>query len=506
MADVCLANVVLPEARLKGGRRTSVPIGTLYLISVLREAGYTVDFRDYQLNDYDQPLAPESMRSFLESDSPVLGVSCFAQMMPWVLLAIEQLKQARPELRVVLGGAGPSEVAEPLLRDFPDVDAIVIGEGEATLLDLMRHRERWDLESVPGLAFRRNGQIQVTPPRERIAHLDALPSPAYDAVDMDAYEFTYLVTSRGCVYDCQFCQLPAFWCRQNVARSLDLIFEEIDLLVNRYGRRRLLIADDTFVLDRKRVLEFCRRLRESYPDMDWWCFARINLMDQELMRAMSDAGCKTLFYGVESGSNRVLKRIRKSITIEQAEDVIRQSLDYFEVQASYVWGFPFEEMGDFEQTVESMIRVALASPNAYLYLSLLAPLASSPIYAEYRDRIRFAPDIVSFIQFTPDLLKRGGIPDEVVEVVRAHPDVFAALYYYHDGRFEEKKAVMDMAKDESTRLSGKAIVDREYGQLLAGYATETSEELRAKQVPLGYRVAEAELAGVYRRFQNARSP
>jgi anaerobic magnesium-protoporphyrin IX monomethyl ester cyclase len=414
---------------------TTLPLGPLYITSVLEQAGCEVDFRDYQMAPYRRLLTRRNMLDFLSDSRPALGISCFFNTLPFILPCLQMIKAESPEKTIILGGAGPSSVAEKLIRRFPFIDLIVRGEGENTVLDLANGVPYAD---IAGIVYRREGDVVVNPLRERIRHLDCLPLPAYHKISIADYAHVGVIAARGCPYHCSFCEVAPLWGRQTEQRSASNVVSEIKLLHERYGVRSIRINDDTFVLDRSWVLDFCRAIKSEQLDITWRCMGRINLMDEDLLAAMVDAGCVGIQYGVESGSESVLKRIGKQISVPQAQDVIEMSVRYLEhVVTTFMWGFPFESMEDFYETLYFMGKVAEA--GASIKLLLLSPSPLSQVYQEYAQQLRFSEKRVSN-------LLQGGFENEIAPeekdgilgTILQNPDVFPGFFYVDAPDIEKK--------------------------------------------------------------------
>jgi anaerobic magnesium-protoporphyrin IX monomethyl ester cyclase len=201
--NLTLVNFVPP---LKGD--TTVPLGPLYIASVLEEAGCQVDFRDYQLTSYENPLTQKSITDFLSDSEDFLGIGCFFNALPFLLPSLEKIKSESPEKTIVLGGPGPSSVAEKLMEEFLFIDVVVKGEGEFTMKDLALDNP---LNQIKGIVYRSQGKVVSTPGRERIQNLDGLPYPDYTKIDLSKYTQAGVITARGCPYHCSFCEVAALW-------------------------------------------------------------------------------------------------------------------------------------------------------------------------------------------------------------------------------------------------------------------------------------------------------
>jgi anaerobic magnesium-protoporphyrin IX monomethyl ester cyclase len=430
MADMTIANLFydVPDRENRVGY---VPIGPLYVASALEKAGYEVEFRDYLVASaaYPDPLSAASVCSFLEDSADIIGIGCASELLPLTILSVQELKRRQPHKTVILGGIGPAGAAEEILTRFPFVDMVVRGEGEATMTEVLaRLRQRREPAGVAGLSYRRGERVTANPDRPRIDSLDDLPFPAYQRVKLEHYAHLGIYSGRGCPYACTFCDVAPFWLRRNVARSVDNLVEEIGLLMQTVKQGTFDIMDDIFVLDRQRVLDFCEALRAKNLEVEWACCGRIDLMDEELMARMADSGCTWIFYGIESGSDRVLKKIRKGFSREEARDIIIRSGRYFQVVTSLMWGFPFETLRDFDDTADFISFMKDRECGVDLYL--LAPLPFSPLYEAYRRDLELVPEKCRRLF--------GAGDRQMLDFIRDYPGVSQWFYRYPTPHFRQK--------------------------------------------------------------------
>ncbi|HBL15214.1 MAG: hypothetical protein A2X36_07095 [Elusimicrobia bacterium GWA2_69_24] len=453
-ADLTLVNLNMLYVRYADGRadrERHLPLGPLYLTAALEQAGLRVDFRDYQTHDCADPFAPGAIAGFLSGSAPILGVSCMANLLPFTLLALREFKQAHPEKTVVLGGVGSKSVERLILERCPWIDVIYRGEGEIAGPALIRAlQERTPLQTVPGVSFLRDGRYVETPRPPRIRDLDAVAPPAFARVRLPDYEGYGMVTSRGCPYPCTFCSVAPIWDLESHSRSAEHVLAEMRQLNAEHGVRMFLFQDEFFVSGKRRVLEFCEQLAASGLRVKWKAFGRVDLTDEETMRAMAQTGCCEIRYGIESGSDRVLSRTRKGFTAEQAVEVVSRAVGVFDrTDCFYVWGFPFETMEDFHQTVFQM--TAFRAMGARILPSLLCLLPQTRIYQELEDKgtLEFCPELFPEYMITGHEALRGarcGLPPEharIFEFIRANPDMFPG-FFHHDlaGNVLPKLAVL----------------------------------------------------------------
>jgi radical SAM superfamily enzyme YgiQ (UPF0313 family) len=418
-------------------RERHVPLGCLYLCTALEQAGFTVDFRDYQLGESDDPFDLESFLAFAADPAPVIGLSCMANLLPFTILAAKALKERYPDRKLVLGGVGSKAVEDQLLRRFPWLDVIARGEGEETGPELMRALDGGYLGTVRGVSYRSNGAIAHNPDRPRIRQLDRIGFPAFQKVDLSRYQGYGMMTSRGCPYPCTFCSVVPVWNYESYSRTPENIVEEMALLHREAGVDLFLFQDEFFVSGKRQVLAFCRALERSGIDVEWKAFGRVNLTDVEMMQAMADAGCLELRFGIESGSDRVLKLIKKGFTAAETLDLIPKAVGIFpRVDAFYVWGFPFETMEDFNQTLFQMVSGRMF--GARILPSLLSFLPQTEIYEQWGrgGRLEFCPHLLSEFVLTGHEIVRGSNVElpaahrRYFDLIAANPDIFPGFFHF----------------------------------------------------------------------------
>jgi len=414
----------------------SVPTGPLYIAAVLEKAGYKVDFRDFSFTS-PQELDSARFVSALEDCADIIGFSCISDTLPFVVCTLEMLRRKYPGKTIILGGPGPSGVAGEIMHHFPFIDIVVIGEGEATILELMdclHNGGSGDIKRVNGICCRDGHDVVVTPVRDRIRDLDSLPFPLYEKLRMEKYSLVNIVFSRGCPYRCSFCDVAPMWRRQHYRRSTSSVIDELKYLKKKYGITNFEFTDETFVLKNREVMNFCTALKEEDIDVQWACTGRVNLMSEELLNEMTSGGCRALFFGIESGSDSVLRDIDKDFTVQEALDVVLKTREHAGVVASFIWGFPSETLPDMMRTI--LLMSFLSQMGVDCRLNRLAPFTLAPLYDEFKSWLM--PPNSEHASSTTDPFQLCNYKQEIVDLVNNAPDVFPEFLWFPTESIEEK--------------------------------------------------------------------
>jgi len=418
--DVTLINLNLMLVNQNGrfDQQNYIPLGLLYIASYLEGKGYNVELIDYQLFSHARSFDAALFVETIPEPARLVGFSTMSNLLPFTILCARELKSRHPDCTVVLGGVGPSPVYREIAEAFPFIDSVVEGEGELPMLDLMR------------------GNLVRLSPRRIIRDLDTLPLPAYSLLDFELYDAApSIITSRGCPYRCTFCTEPHNFGGVVRFRSIESVIEEIKLLHSLSGREMFLFQDDILPLEHSRFRALMKALRDLPFSIEWKCFSRVDLIDENLMREMAESGCVQVRYGIESGSNTTLKRIRKGFTIEEAYEVVKKSVRHFpSVHAAFMWGFPFEDVTEFEATLDWVSRFEEADVTVLLFD--FSPLPGCEIYKEFSSRLRFSRDHYPFYVVTGhEVVKPDGLHvnlglGPVYELIERYPNIFSGFYHY----------------------------------------------------------------------------
>jgi anaerobic magnesium-protoporphyrin IX monomethyl ester cyclase len=311
----------------------TVPLGLAYIASFLQKEKYEVHIIDA----YVKNLPFEKLMIKVNDLNPeIIGITCLSdQRASWFKL-IHLIRSLNNSIKIVLGGPHPTLMTEQILTHCQP-DAIVIGEGEETMLDLVKAWENnKPLNKVKGIAYLKGKNVVFTEPRKRIRDLDYLPFPAYDQFDLDDYsgwffmntlyrmiglskspKYGTMSTSRGCLGNCSFCSAPLIWNRQWTKRSAKNVVDEMELLKKEYNVDFIILTDDTFTVDQERVRTICNEIIKRNLKLLWAFETAVNFVSYDVLALAKRAGCCFILYGVESGSEHVLSGISKKIKVEE---------------------------------------------------------------------------------------------------------------------------------------------------------------------------------------------
>ena len=357
----------------------SPPLGVCYVAGTCLQAGCEVKIFDFLVCKY----TPEKLKDAIDAFQPdVIGSTSVTMNFKTAADIIRTAKRHKPDVITMMGGPHVSFDWKNTLAHYPEIDLIVLGEGEQTLRELLPNihdKNTW--KDIPGLAFRQDGAVVTTGSRAFITDLDSLPVPARHLLPMNRYLAlgfpVSIITSRGCPNQCIFCLGRRMVGHKVRYRTPKLVVDEIEDIVT-YGFTRINIADDLFTSNKERVAAFCDELQRRGIKITWTAFARVNTVDPEVLSMMRQAGCDCVSFGIESGNPEMLKRVKKGITLDQARRAVRYCKEAGIVaHASFMVGLP----GESPSTINDSSVFAESLDIDYGY-HLLAPFPGTTVREE----------------------------------------------------------------------------------------------------------------------------
>jgi len=359
------------------------PIGMYSVGAVLKENHYDVEILNWcRINE-----TPEKISEILIEKQPdVIGFSIL-QANRWGGIEIAKIaKRINPEVKIVFGGVSPTFLWKHFLTHFPEIDYVVMGEGEYTFLHLIRcigKKEYDHIGNIRGIALKKHGKVVRTKPAEYIKDLDQLPIPA------TYFEYQHLSLSRGCPGNCTFCGSPKFWGRKVRFHSVDYFVEELELLYKK-GINFFYFSDDTFSVNKKRVIQICKKILKKNLRITWNAISRVNYMSEEVLSWMRKAGCIQISYGIESGSEKIRAYLNKKITTREIKKTFDITLKYGILPRAYfIYGSP----GETGKTIQESIDLIKKIKPLVIYSSVLSLFPGTELYSQYKKKSKLSEDI-----------------------------------------------------------------------------------------------------------------
>jgi anaerobic magnesium-protoporphyrin IX monomethyl ester cyclase len=378
-----------PYAYIKADKSNTIRpcLGLLYVAAAVKDIS-GIDIRIIDANADE--LSLEKLEELITKESPdMVGFSVLTFNLLNCMDVSRIVRKCNPQTKICFGGWHPTLYPQETLA-FDFVDFIVIGEGELTFTDLIKifnnnkPPTEKELSGIKGLGYKlSDGSIMINPPREVVKNLDDLPLPAYDLLDTTKYfnllacsgQSVNIMTSRGCPHRCVFCDLRRTTYRY---RTPGNILEEINFWVAK-GVQEFFIQDDNFTIDRKRTIEFCRLLTDANLNIKYKISSRVDCIDDEICQHLKKSGCYRIYFGVESGSQKVLDCLEKGITIQHIKTAFQAAHKHDIDCCAYVMiGVPSETEEDIRLT-RSLLKDI--KPN-HLHCSICTPMPRTYLYGK----------------------------------------------------------------------------------------------------------------------------
>jgi len=365
------------------------------------------------LSDLDHPIWSD-IRTVIRKFSPqIVGITMLTGTYKSAENIARICKEINKDTIVIVGGTHPTVLPEEVIIS-PYYDYVIRGEGEFSFLELANGT---DPAKVNGVTYRGDdGRIQNNPDRDFIENIDALPLPGRDLYlnPSSNFDYGYILTGRGCPFDCTFCASKKIWKQTVRYRSPEKIFNELQEVYKKYGTRFFYFIDDTFTLNKSRAKKICSLIIENNLKIEWICDTRVDTLDFEILELMKNSGCIRIKLGIETGSTSILKSINKKITKRQILDIIAMIKKVgIEITAYIMIGFPDETNEDVKETIKFAEQIDVA----YYSVSILAPYPGTEIYEQAQNRGISLPKEhwEYFFHTSKEMLMVTGIDERLVE-------------------------------------------------------------------------------------------
>jgi anaerobic magnesium-protoporphyrin IX monomethyl ester cyclase len=383
---ILLLTTTLPDKSPWGMAGKLAPLGLAYVAAALEKSGFSVEIYD----NYLLGRSIEEVKSEIAKRQPeIVGITVSSLTYSRCVEMAKAVKEVCPNCKVVVGGPHASYMPETLLQ-HAEIDFAVIGEGESAMIQLAASILKGEPKSVqatiPGVACKITGQT-VSTPQQFISDLDIIPLPARHLLPMKMYDraLPYIDAKpvdtmsvlRGCPYQCAYCETRELWGTNCRAFSPQRVVNEIKHLVEHYGTKGIYFVGDNFTINKARTQQVCKLIKENQLDLKWTCETRADLINKEVLSDMKTSGCQTIFFGVESGSPRIQRKLNKNIDLQEVKhafDLTRQV--GIRTATSFMLGIPGETVEDMHATYKyakslnadiTMFNIYIACPGSKLY-------------------------------------------------------------------------------------------------------------------------------------------
>ncbi len=383
--------LINPSREYKGNldaRAAAPPLGLLYLASSLMKEGHEVRLIDQLGTGLNDSTVVSQVKGFYPD---LVGFSTMGSQSKSAARLTRKFKKVLPNTPVVFGGINPTFSSEYIMKKYPMVDYCIEGEGEHSLLELLKALKNKAFDSVHGLVYRVGSKIKRGKPRELITDLDSLPFPDRSLIKGIEYGslsglrvrgFTSFLSSRGCPFACTFCCCNALVHRRWRTRSVKNILDELEIIESQ-GYKNVLFFDDNFTVSLDRVVKISEGIRKRGIKLNWFYEGRVDNARTDVFRETAKAGAKVCYFGAENATQKVLNYYNKGITPEQVKLAVKKArkggMDF--IVASFILGAPGESLRDIERTIRFMenldidfaqVTNLMAYPGTALWESLVA--------------------------------------------------------------------------------------------------------------------------------------
>jgi anaerobic magnesium-protoporphyrin IX monomethyl ester cyclase len=373
-----------------------VPIGLISMASYLEQMGHRV-----LVHDCLGPKAPlgigRTVKEIIEYEPEIVGFSTTTAGFLDAHEMAKRIRQINPSIKNVFGGVHVSGVGAKLMEQFLEIDYLAIGEGEMTLSEMA---DAVPSGEISGLVWRDRGEVVVNPPRSKIPELDSLPFPAYEKLRgfpggyrLPPFSYirtpgTAISTSRGCVYQCSYCDRSVF--KQGFrSNSAEYTYEHLKYLRRQFGIRHVNIYDDLFTVNRKRVFALCEKLASNPVGIQFNCAVRVGHTDDALLEALKEAGCLMVSVGVESGDPKMLEKLKAGVTVEQVKSTVAQIQSKgLRAKGLFMMGVVGDTEASIQKTSDFAIDLGLDDMN----MSKFTPFPGAPCWGSIREEGTFEED------------------------------------------------------------------------------------------------------------------
>ena len=426
MADILLINPFTFD-------KLDFSIGVLEIATILDNSNYNVKIIDMNylyrsnINFLDESMDKLSfiLKCIFYENPKIIGFSCMCNNYHFLLKITEKIKEIDPNIKIFFGGPHATLTAEKTLKSFKSVDLICQGESETYIIDVIDALlNNKSLDSIKGIVYLKNGIIKSNKKANLILDLDKLPLLNYKLIEyFDDIEWINIEVGRGCPFSCTFCSTKTFWNQKTRMKSIDRIVKEIIILKTIYNKTKINFIHDLFTVNSKYIKEFCERIIELDINIKWTCSSRIDTVNKDLLNLMKKAGCVSIFFGVETGSEKLQNVICKNLKINNIYERLTdlKETGFYDSTFSFIYGFPQEDEIELKKTINLAFDI-IKKFNFKVMLGRFTFLPETELYLDYKDKIIYDGN-TSFI--AEDITY-----SEYEDIIKNNKEIFPHFFSY----------------------------------------------------------------------------
>ena len=404
-------------------------LGLISLIAVLEGSNYVATLYDPKLDIYEGKLQLDkylycNIADQILSQSPdIVGFTSLGCNFICTVKIAKYIKAKNPNIPILLGGPHATVLHKEIIGKFPQFDVIVRNESENKIVDIIKNLRSGKLDQIQGITFRKGEKIICTEGSSIIEDLETLPFPAYWAYPIETLSLKWIrvEAGRGCPFKCTFCSTATFFGRSYRLKSPKKICAELDYLRKQYDITDFSLTHDLFTVNRKKVIEFCNEIMDK--KYGWTCSARMDCVDVELLKLMKAAGCRGIYYGVETGSTRMQEISMKKLNLDIFQSTLDTTLQLDILPTvSFIIGYPEEVKEDLDMTLDLVSSSLITNDKVVVQLHLLTPEPGTALLQSHMTNLLFDNYITDFNFPT--------LEQDDADLMSQHPEVFMNHHYF----------------------------------------------------------------------------
>jgi radical SAM superfamily enzyme YgiQ (UPF0313 family) len=431
MKVVFVQNFLLDNSGLPSDENLYPHLGLISLIAEIEKSRHVPLLYDPMLELQRAHLALDSSiyddvaEQLLQSEPSAVGLTALGCNFIAVVKIARRIKERRPKTLVLLGGPHPTVLESPIMARFTDFDVLVRGEAEETIVPLLDALDSGkELSAIPGISYRDGSRVCRSTLEAGVMDVNRLSTAAFHFYPIRELKMRSMrvEAGRGCPFHCTFCSTATFFGRKYRVKAAEKLVSELKSLNNTYNITEFSLQHDLFTVNRRKVLEFCEEVRHC--SFLWTCSARIDCVDSELLREMARAGCRGIYFGVETGSSSLQELVKKRLDISLLAPTLTNAKELgIDVTTSFITGFPEETLSDLEATLDCLDRCHRISPTTTcLQLHLLTPEPGTALYEGNKSHLLYDGHISDFNFPT--------LSADEEALLRGNPDIFMNHHFY----------------------------------------------------------------------------